>query len=92
MKIFARAVAEKLNTYPNKNLVKFLIPTRGFSTLGAEGGALHEPETDQVFVDELKKQLDPAIEIIEVDTHLNSPEFARAVSQAFTHAYALRSR
>jgi uncharacterized protein (UPF0261 family) len=90
MKIFARVVAEKLNKYPNKKLVKFLIPTRGFSSLGAEGGALYEPETDQVFVDELKRQLDPEIQIIEVDTHLNTPEFARAVTQAFKETYALR--
>ena len=91
MKIFARAVSEKLNKYPNKKLVKFLIPTRGFSSLGAEGGALYEPETDQAFVDELKRQLHPEIQIIEVDTHLNTPEFARAVSQAFKDAYGLRT-
>jgi uncharacterized protein (UPF0261 family) len=91
MKIFAGAVAEKLNRYPNKKLVKFLIPMRGFSSLGVEGGALYEPETDQVFVDELKKQLDPEIQIIEVATHLNTPEFALAVSQAFKDAYASRT-
>ncbi len=91
MKIFAKAVAEKLNKYPNKKLVKFLIPTRGFSTLGAEGGVLYEPETDRVFADELKKQLDPEIQITELETHLNTPEFARAVVEAFKEAYALRT-
>jgi uncharacterized protein (UPF0261 family) len=91
MRIFARAVADKLNAYPNKTLVKFLIPTRGFSALGVEGGALHEPETDRVFADELKTRLDPEIQVIDVDTHLNSPEFARAVAQAFREAYALRA-
>lgn len=89
MKIFAKAVADRLNKYPNRKLVKFLIPTRGFSTLGAEGGVLHEPETDRVFADELEKQLHPEIQITELDTHLNTPEFARAVVQAFREAYAL---
>lgn len=90
MRFFARAVAERLNTYANKALVKFLIPTRGFSSLGAEGGVLHEPETDRAFTDELKQHLDSAIEIVEVDTHLNTPEFARAVVTAFRKAYAAR--
>lgn len=90
MKVFAKAVADKLNKYPNKTLVKFLIPTLGFSSIGAPGGVLHEPETDRVFADELKKQLDPAIQITELDTHLNSPEFAVAVVKAFREAYALR--
>jgi uncharacterized protein (UPF0261 family) len=91
MKIFAKAVGEKLNAYPDKKLVKFLIPTRGFTTLGAEGGVLYEPETDRVFADELRKQLDPAIQIAELDTHLNSLEFATAVVEAFKEAYAARS-
>jgi uncharacterized protein (UPF0261 family) len=89
MKIFAKAVAEKLNRYPDKKLVRFLIPTRGFSSVGSEGGALYEPETDRVFADELRKHLDPEIQIVELDTHLNSPEFARAVIQAFNETYAL---
>ncbi|MCC7009648.1 MAG: Tm-1-like ATP-binding domain-containing protein [Acidobacteria bacterium] len=90
MKLVARTVAERLNRYPNRALVKFLVPTRGFSTLGAAGGPLHEPDTDRAFVDELKQLLDPDIEVIEVDTHLNTPEFARAVVAAFRAAWALR--
>jgi len=30
----------------------------------------------------LKKNLDPQIEVIEVNTHINTPEFARAVVDA----------
>lgn len=88
MRIFAKAVGQKLNVYPNKRIVTFLIPTRGFTTLGAEGGALYEPETDRVFADELRQQLDPEIQVVELDTHLNSPEFANAVVKAFRAAYA----
>jgi uncharacterized protein (UPF0261 family) len=91
MKIFAKAVADKLNAYPNKKLVKFLIPTRGFTSIGAPGGVLHEPETDRVFADALKKELDPEIQTIELETHLNTPEFALAIVQAFKEAYALRA-
>lgn len=89
MRVFAKVVAEKLNKYPDKRLVRFLIPTQGFSSVGAAGGVLHEPETDRVFADELKKELDSEIRITELQTHLNSPEFARSVVDAFRESYAL---
>jgi uncharacterized protein (UPF0261 family) len=79
MQMIARAVAEKLNKHENKELVKFIIPAKGFSSISVEGGALYDPVSDQAFVDELRKNVDPEIEIIEVDTHINTPEFARAV-------------
>ncbi len=92
MRTVARTVGEKLNRHPNRKMVRFLVPTRGFSVLGAPGGPLHEPETDRAFVDELKKYLDPEIQVVEVDTHLNTPEFAEAIVQAFRDAFALRAR
>jgi uncharacterized protein (UPF0261 family) len=82
MKTIAKAVAEKLNKYRNKNRVKFIIPRKGFSSLSTEGGALYDPAADQTFVEELKKFLDPRINIIEVDTHINTPDFAQAVVNA----------
>lgn len=82
METIAKAVAEKLNKYPNKNLVKFIIPKKGFSSLSTEGGALYDPVADKAFVDELKKDLDPEIEILEVNSHINTPEFAQAVVNA----------
>ena len=82
MEIIAKAVAEKLNKYPNKNLVKFIIPKKGFSSLSTEGGALYDPVSDKAFVDELKKDLDPKIKIFEVNSHINSPEFAQALVNA----------
>ncbi len=82
METIAREVAGKLNAYPDKGKVKFVIPRRGFSSLSAHGGALHDPEADQVFVESLRKYLDPAIKIREVDTDINKPEFADAVVEA----------
>lgn len=78
-RLIAREVAAKLNGAQNKKLVKFVVPTLGFSSLSAEGGALHDPISDRAFLDELKNELDPEIEIMEVETHVNTPEFARAV-------------
>jgi len=82
MQTIARAVAEKLNKHENKKLVKFIIPTKGFSSISVEGGALYDPISDKIFIDEIRENLDPEIDIIELDTHINTPEFARAVVDA----------
>jgi uncharacterized protein (UPF0261 family) len=82
METIAKAAAEKLNKYSNKNLVKFIIPKKGFSSLSTEGGALYDPIADKAFVDELKKDLDPEIKILEVNSDINTPEFAQALVNA----------
>ena len=63
-------------------LVKFIIPTKGFSSLSVEDGALYDPDSDQAFIDGLKEHLDTEISIIEVDTHINTPEFAMCIFDA----------
>lgn len=78
----AKAVAEKLNQYPNKNLPKFIIPQKGFSSLSVEGRALYDPMAAKAFVDALRKYLDPGIRIIEVNTDINNSQFAQAVVEA----------
>lgn len=82
METIAKAVAEKLNQYPNKNLLKFVIPQKGFSSLSVEGGALYDPIADKAFVAALKKYLDPNIKIVEVNTDINNTQFAQAVVKA----------
>jgi len=82
MQTIARAVAEKLNKHENKKLVKFIVPTKGFSSISVKGGALYDPISDKTFIDEFRENLDPEIDIIEVDTHINTPEFAQAVVDA----------
>jgi len=79
MRVIAQEVAKKLERHPDKKLVKFVIPCRGFSSLSVEGGALYDPASDQAFIDELRKSMNPEIEILEIDTHINTPEFAQVV-------------
>jgi uncharacterized protein (UPF0261 family) len=90
VRMIAKAVAEKLNKHSNKKLVKFVIPTKGFSSLSVEGGALYEPDTDKAFVDELRKNLSPEIQILEVDSHVNTLEFARVVAEALRECFKLQ--
>ncbi len=86
----AKAVAEKLNKHTNKRLVKFIIPTKGFSSLSVEGGQLYAPEIDRVFVSTLRENLDPEIEMIEVDADINTPEFGQAAARALETSLAQR--
>jgi uncharacterized protein (UPF0261 family) len=92
MKIIAKAVAEKLNQYQNKNLVKFIVPQKGFSSISVEGGALYDPVSDKAFVDELKKDLNPEIKVIEVNAEINSHEFARAVADTLEESFKTKAR
>ena len=89
MKTIAKAVAEKLNQYKEKRLVKFVIPKKGFSSLSGEGGVLYDPIADQAFTDELKRNLDPEIKITVVDHHINSHEFARSVIEALVESFKI---
>lgn len=92
VRTIAKAVAEKLNKHRDRKLVKFVVPTKGFSSLSVEGGALYEPDTDGAFVEELRKNLDPEIQIIEVDTHINTPEFGKAVGDALRESFKLQGQ
>jgi len=87
METIAKEVAGKLNAYTNKKLVKVVIPKKGFSSLSIEGGALYDPAVDQVFIDALKKYLSPEIKILEVDSDINKPEFARVVVEALKESF-----
>jgi len=82
VRLIAQIVAEKLRKHKRKELVGFLIPLKGFSSISIEGGPLYDPQVDKAFVEELKKCMDPDIKIVEVDTHINTPEFAGAVVEA----------
>lgn len=81
LKVVAKTVAEKLNKA--KGPVKFMIPTKGWSTLSVEGQPLYNPDNDKVFVDELAKHLKPEIEVKKPEVHLNTPEFAMDVVKTF---------
>ncbi|MBN2319902.1 MAG: Tm-1-like ATP-binding domain-containing protein [Acidobacteria bacterium] len=80
----ASSVAERLNRYSHKERVKVIVPLRGFSSLSVEGGPLYDPDSDRVFPVTLKKCLDPEIEIIEIDSDINSREFAAEVAETLS--------
>lgn len=54
--------------------------------MSVEEGALYDPDSDQAFIQGLKENLDTEISIIEIDTHINTPEFAMSVVDALHEA------
>ena len=78
--ILAQTIAGKLNRATGP--VQVVIPLKGWSEADGVDGPLYEPETNQVFIDELGTLLRKDIPIIEVDAHINDPVFAEAAVSA----------
>jgi uncharacterized protein (UPF0261 family) len=74
-------VAEKLNL--GRGPIQVFIPLRGFSYPDREGLPHWEPKGNQAFIDSLKAHLNPSTPLIELDAHINDPEFIDPVAKAF---------
>lgn len=85
LRIGAKAYADKLNKA--KGRVSILIPLRGWSSLDREGSILYDPKQDQLFVEELRRNLKPEIEIEEVDCNLEDPQFSLALVEKLETLY-----
>ncbi|MFO8164558.1 MAG: Tm-1-like ATP-binding domain-containing protein [Desulfatiglandales bacterium] len=73
-RLLAETIAQKLNQ--SKNPSKVLIPLKGWSEGDREGDVLFDPQSSEVFCETLEKSLNPAIEIIKVQHHINDKAFA----------------
>ena len=74
----AEQLLEKLNLKPSR--IKVLIPRRGWSEADRKDGPLYDPEISEAFIGRIKRDLNPKIEIKEVDFHINDPDFAQVAS------------
>ncbi|UCB48566.1 MAG: Tm-1-like ATP-binding domain-containing protein [Deltaproteobacteria bacterium] len=81
MREVGKEIAQKLNKA--KGPVKVFIPLKGWSFPDREGLAHWEPEGNQAMVDALKDNLDPAIPLVELDAHINDPDFIDPVVEEF---------
>ena len=72
-----QTVAGKLNRATGPATV--VIPMKGWSEADAVGEPLYEPETNRVFVSELRALLGSHIKVVQTDFHINDKEFARIV-------------
>ena len=75
MRKFAKIVGEKLNQ--SKGSTWVLIPKGGWSEADKMGMELYDPETNRIFIEELKRMIHPNIPIEEIDFHISDPDFAK---------------
>jgi uncharacterized protein (UPF0261 family) len=58
-----------------------LIPLRGVSALDGVGQPFWWPEADRALFQSLRNWLGPQVRLIELDLHINDPEFAQAAAE-----------
>jgi len=58
-----------------------LVPLRGVSAIDKEGQPFWWPEADRALFQSLRNWMSPDVPLIEVDTHINDPEFAELAAR-----------
>jgi uncharacterized protein (UPF0261 family) len=76
-------IAQKLNACDGP--VRFLLPEGGVSLIDAPGGPFHDPEADAALFEALERHWRdaPNRRLVRLPHHINDPEFARALVDAF---------
>ena len=57
-----------------------LVPLKGVSAIDREGQPFWWPEADQALFQSLRNWISPHVKLIELDLHINDPEFARTAA------------
>lgn len=78
-------MARKLNAAAGPLAV--FIPLRGVSAIDVAGQIFHDPVADAALIAALRANLAPHIEVHELDTDINQPEFAQAMAERFDALY-----
>lgn len=73
----AQVIADRLNQATGA--LKVILPLKGFCEAGAQGKELYNKEVDELFIKVLKENLNPSVDIIEVDANINDEIFADVV-------------
>jgi uncharacterized protein (UPF0261 family) len=72
-------IAVKLNQTTGPTTL--FIPLKGVSMIDAEGQPFYLPEADKALFEALRKNVDTSkVELVELDMHINDPEFAEAMA------------
>ncbi len=74
-----RTIARKLNAATGP--VALFIPLGGVSAIARPGEVFHDPDADRALFEALEDELDPRIERVCSDAHINDPDFAVAMAR-----------
>jgi uncharacterized protein (UPF0261 family) len=85
----AEVMAEKLNR--SRGPVTVLYPQKGFDDFDKEvGGVFYDPEGHATFLEVLRRKLNPTIDIVVLDMHINDQAFAEKVIKIFDQMMGLQ--
>jgi uncharacterized protein (UPF0261 family) len=73
-----RIIASKLNRATGPTAL--FIPLQGVSAIDKEGQPFHLPEADAALFESLRRNVRSPVELVELDMHINDPEFAAAMA------------
>jgi uncharacterized protein (UPF0261 family) len=73
-----KEIAEKASAASGPTAV--LLPLRGVSAIDREGEPFWWPEADQALFQSLRNWVGPQVKLVELDLHINDPEFANAAA------------
>jgi uncharacterized protein (UPF0261 family) len=82
-------IAGKLNAA--RGPVTLVLPLRGVSALDAPGQPFHDPVADAALFDALRQNVAPNVSLVELDHHINDPEFADALADHLLSLLAERT-
>jgi uncharacterized protein (UPF0261 family) len=83
-----RRIARKLNAATGP--VTLFVPLRGVSMIAVEGQPFHDPEADEALVSALREELDPSVDVRELETDINDPAFAVAMAERLHELVGVR--
>ena len=83
-----RRIARKLNAA--RGPVTLFVPLRGVSMIAVEGQPFHDPKADEALVSSLREELDPSVDVRELDTDINDPDFAEAMAERLHELVGVR--
>jgi uncharacterized protein (UPF0261 family) len=74
-----RRIARKLNAATGP--VTLFVPLRGVSMIAVAGGPFHDAKADEALLQALREELDPSVDVRELDLDINDPAFATAMAE-----------
>jgi uncharacterized protein (UPF0261 family) len=80
-----RRIAAKLNAATGP--VTLFVPLRGVSLIDTDGQVFRDPEADEALFRALREHVDARVEVRELDTDINDPDFARATADRLHEHY-----
>jgi uncharacterized protein (UPF0261 family) len=90
MERMGRFVAARLNVAP-PGTAAFLYPEQGWSEVGSPGGPLHDEDANAAFLDSLRRDLAPAVELHILDVTINDRRFAEHALEVLSRLRASMS-